>query len=208
MVLSTAWVTPLSSCRSSLRLQRSVDLNSSVFDSPALDQLLGVAVRAQVLVEEEVLDRLAEGAVVGDALVEVEVRVDDLLDHVLDLLVEGEPHVLARVHPRRGVERRVVVELLHHLAEGHAVLGAEVQPEALVQLGDDAGERLQLLRRDAVAAASCRRDRARPALRSSAILPLPVCWIRYDSMSMFCCTSRGSSSRSAGSSRRRCRAKT
>ena len=66
----------------------------------ALDQLLGIAVGAQVLVEEEVLDRLAEGAVVGDALVELEVRVDDLLDHVLDLLVEGEPHVLARVDPR------------------------------------------------------------------------------------------------------------
>jgi hypothetical protein len=34
--LGTAWDTPLSSCRSSLRLQRSVDLNSRVFDSPFL----------------------------------------------------------------------------------------------------------------------------------------------------------------------------
>ena len=45
------------------------------------------------------------------------------------------------------------------------------------------------------------------AYRSGAIRPRLVCWIRNDSMSMFCWTSRGSSSRSAGSSRRKCRAK-
>src|SRR5437867_2766151 len=39
----------------------------------ALDQLLGIPMRAQVLVEEEVLDSLAEGAVVGDAFVQIEV---------------------------------------------------------------------------------------------------------------------------------------
>jgi hypothetical protein len=42
-----------------------------------------------------------------------------------------------------------------------------------------------------------------PARRSSAIRPALVCWMRYDSMSMFCCTSRGSSVRSPGTSRRR-----
>lgn len=35
-VLRTAAVTPLSSCRSSLRFQRRVDLNACVFDSPRL----------------------------------------------------------------------------------------------------------------------------------------------------------------------------
>src|SRR6266852_1140829 len=110
----------------------------------ALDQLLGAAVAAEVLVEEEVLDRLAEGPVVGDPLVELEIGVHDLLDDVLDLLVEGEAYVLPRVDPRGGIERGVVVELLHHLSERHAMFGAEVETEAFVQLGDDARERLQL----------------------------------------------------------------
>jgi hypothetical protein len=35
---------------------------------------------AQVLVEEEVLERLTERAIVGNALVELEVGIDDLLD--------------------------------------------------------------------------------------------------------------------------------
>ncbi len=39
----------------------------------ALYQLLGIAMGAQILVEEKVLDRLAEVMVVGDALVELEV---------------------------------------------------------------------------------------------------------------------------------------
>ena len=51
-----------------------------------------------------------------------------------------------RVDPRAGVEPRIRVEPLHHLAEGQAMLRAEVEPEALVQLGDDPGERFQLLR--------------------------------------------------------------
>src|SRR5712691_7369077 len=52
----------------------------------------------------------------------------------------------ARVHPRAGVERGVGVEPLHHLAQGHPVLGPEIEPEALVQLGDDSRERLHLFR--------------------------------------------------------------
>src|ERR1700733_920167 len=139
IVLSVLFQAP---AQSGLKLQR--------LRLARLDQLLGVAVRAQVLIEEEVFDRLSESTVVGHALVEVEVRIDDLLDYVLDLLVEGEPHVLPRVGPGCCVKRSVVVELLHHLAESHSVLGAEVQPKALVQLGDNARKRLQLLRRDGV----------------------------------------------------------
>ena len=47
--------------------------------------------------------------VVGDALVQVEVRVDDLLDHVIDLLVEGKAHVLAGVRPRARIKDGVGV---------------------------------------------------------------------------------------------------
>src|SRR5262249_49841003 len=133
-----------------------------------LDQILGIPVGTQVLVEEEVLDRLTEGAIVGDALVELEVRVDNFLDYLLDLLVEGKAHVLARVDPGSGIERRVVVELLHHLAERHAVLGTEVEPEPLVQLRDDAREYLQLLRRRSVALLGPDGfEHARPALQSN-----------------------------------------
>ena len=57
-------------------------------------QSLSVAMGAEVLVEEVVLDHLAEGWVVGDPLVEVEVQIDDLLDDLLDLVVEGDAHVL------------------------------------------------------------------------------------------------------------------
>src|ERR1019366_8562551 len=100
---------------------------------------------AEVLVEQEILDDLPKRAVVGDPLVEGEVGVDDLLDHVLDLLVEGEAHVLTRVYPRCRIERGVVVELLHHLAERYAVLWAKVESKALVQLSDDAGKGLEFL---------------------------------------------------------------
>src|SRR5215472_8550435 len=69
---------------------------------------------------------------------------------MLDLLVEGEPHVLPGVDARCGVERGVPVELVHHLTEGHAVLRAEIDAKALVEFGNDARERLQLLRRSTV----------------------------------------------------------
>ena len=92
---------------------------------------------AQVLVKQEVLDRIPEGPVVRDPFVEVEVHVDNLLDHILHLLVEGQADALARVDPGAGVQGRVPVELLHHLAQGQPVLGSQVQAEAFVQLGDD-----------------------------------------------------------------------
>ena len=97
------------------------------------------------MVEEEGLHDLAEISVVGDALVEVEVRVDDLLDHLLHLVVEGEADVFAGVDARGGVEGAVVFEAVEHLAEGDAVFRAEVEAEAFVQLGDDAGQRLHFV---------------------------------------------------------------
>jgi len=66
--------------------------------------------RPQVLIEKEILDRLAEGPVVGDALVQVEIRVDDLLDDVLDFLIKGEVDVLAGIRPGTGVKGVVAVE--------------------------------------------------------------------------------------------------
>ena len=47
--------------------------------------------RAEILVEEMVLDHLPEGRIIGDALVQVEVDVDDLLDDLFDLAVKGNP---------------------------------------------------------------------------------------------------------------------
>ena len=145
MVLSAACVTRLSSLRSSCRFQRRLDLNSSVFDSGEPEQFLGPPVAPDVVVEEEVLQRLAEGRVVGDPLVELEVGLDDLLDLVLHLRIEGEPDVLPRVDAGAGVEAGVLVESVADLLQRHPVLGAEVEPEALVQLGDDPRERLDLL---------------------------------------------------------------
>ena len=80
-----------------------------------LDQFLGVPVATQVLVEEEGLHEFAERVVVGDSFVEVEVRVDDVLDHLLDLVVESEAHVLAGVDADGRSERRIVLQLVHHL---------------------------------------------------------------------------------------------
>jgi hypothetical protein len=44
---------------------------------------------------------------VGDALVGVEVRIDDPLDHVLDLLVKGETDDLARADAGAGIQSRI-----------------------------------------------------------------------------------------------------
>ena len=140
IVFSTAWVMTLSSFLSSRRFQRSVDLNSSVFDSPCLISSSAWRCARRYWSNRKFLHDLAEGRVVGDALVEIEVGVDDLLDGVLDLLVEGEADILAGIDARGGVEGGVAVEALHHLAEREPVLGAEVEAETLVELGDDPRE--------------------------------------------------------------------
>lgn len=105
----------------------------------------------QVLIEQEFLHHLAEHPVVRDALVQVEVRVNDLLTHVLHFLVKGEPHVFVSVHARRGIHGGIVVQPLHHLAQSDAVRRSEVEPESLVEFRDDARESLDLLHIGAVA---------------------------------------------------------
>jgi len=163
-------------------------------------------VLAQVGVEQVVGERAAELRVIRDPLVELEVRLDDLLDHVLELLVEGEPNVLPGVHPGAGIQGRVPIQAGHRLLQADPILLAQVDAEPFVQLGDDLGEGFQLLLTGGVGAFRFHGfELPGPALQLD---PLPVCWIRYDSMSMFCWTSRGSSARSAGRSRRRCRLKT
>jgi hypothetical protein len=74
---------------------------------------------------------------VGDAAVELEVALDDLLDLVLDLGVEGETHVLPGVDAGAGVEAGILFQGRRDLLQGHPILGAQVEPEPLVQLGDD-----------------------------------------------------------------------
>ena len=132
----------------------------------------------KVLVEEEVLDYVAERPVVGDPLVEVEVRIDDLLDDLLDLVVEGQPDVLAGVHACRGIKCRVPVQLVHHLAEGDTVLGPEVEAEPFVQLGDDLREHLDLVwLRSVRALRACGVQHPRPPIErdpTAARLPNPV----------------------------------
>ena len=93
---------------------------------------------AEVLVEKVVLDHFAEGWVIVDPLVEVEVQVDDLLDDLVDLVVEGYAHVLERVDLGGCVERSVLFEPLHHSAERYAVFVSELDAEALIELDDDA----------------------------------------------------------------------
>jgi hypothetical protein len=90
------------------------------------------------------------------------------------LAPHARAHVLPRVDPRGGIERGVVVELLHHLPERHAMFRAEVEAEAFVQLGDDARERLQLPGPGLVAGARAHRvEDPRPALeRDPAVEPL------------------------------------
>src|SRR5262249_29505113 len=130
--------------------QRRLELER--FRFPALDQCGGIAVPTKVLVEKKVLQYLAERVIVGDALVKLEIGVDDLLNDRLDLVIEGKPPVLARIGPGGGIEAGVVGQLLHHLAERYLVLGAEVEAETLVQLGNYSRQRLQLLRRRGVPA--------------------------------------------------------
>jgi hypothetical protein len=56
--------------------QRGFEFES--FRLTAFDQFGGVAVAAQILIEQEILECVAKTAVVGDPLVEVKVRIDDV----------------------------------------------------------------------------------------------------------------------------------
>ena len=92
---------------------------------------------------------------------------DDFLNLVLDLGVEGQPHVLAGVHPGAGVEAGVAVEGRADLLQRDAVLGAELQAEALVQRLDDAREWLENRRGRCRRGACSRPGRpSRPAARA------------------------------------------
>jgi len=120
---------------------------------------------------------LRKAAIVGDALVEVEVAVDDLLDHALDLLVEGEPHVLARVGAGRRVEGGVAVELAHHLIERDAVLRPMWRPKRSFSSA--------MMRERGSSSSSSSPDpllvpagTSTPGRTSRPILPAAVCWIR------------------------------
>ena len=101
---------------------------------------------AEILVEEVVLELRSKGVIVGDTLVQIKVGIDDLLDHLLDLVVEGQPHVFARIHSCCGIERGIVSEPFHHLAKGDAMFGTEFNAKALVQFGDDPRQRLHFFR--------------------------------------------------------------
>lgn len=75
----------------------------------ALDQLRGIAMATQVLIEQEVPKRLAKATVIGDALVQIEIRIDDFLDDCLDLVIKGKAHILPRVDSSGGIQRGIAV---------------------------------------------------------------------------------------------------
>jgi hypothetical protein len=61
-------------------------------------------VTAQILVKQEILQRVAEPAVVGNALVEFKIRIDDLLDDRLDLVIKVR-RTFSRVLTRAAASR-------------------------------------------------------------------------------------------------------
>jgi len=110
-----------------------------------LEEVFRASVAAAGVVEEQILDHRADGWIVRDALVEVVVRLVDLLDIVLDLWVEGETHIFPGVDARARVEGGVMVEGVADLLQRNLVVGTEIESEALVQLGDDLREGFELL---------------------------------------------------------------
>ena len=72
----------------------------------ALDQLLGIAVTSHILVEQKILERLAEGGIVGNPFVQVEIGFDDLCAQLSQII--GPPLawlVDSCIHPW-GVRQR------------------------------------------------------------------------------------------------------
>ena len=66
------------------------------------------AIGVQEPVEKSISDKVSESRIVGDALVQIEIGIHDLLDDLLDLVIEGS---IARFHvyshvPRRRARRR------------------------------------------------------------------------------------------------------
>lgn len=94
-----------------------------------------------------VFDYFSEGGVVGYALVEIEVLIDDFLDDLRDFEVEGKADVFRGVDRGGNLQGGVLLQPVHHLAEGDAVFGSHLDAESVVEVGDDAGKGFQLLRR-------------------------------------------------------------
>jgi hypothetical protein len=69
----------------------------------------------------------------GNTLVEFEIRIDDLLDGRLNLVIEGEAYIFARVGSRGGIERRIAVQPLHHLPA--VVDNTDVRPGKIIRGG-------------------------------------------------------------------------
>ena len=61
-------------------------------------------------------------------------------------MIEGQPHVCPRIHPRGNAQRGIAIQSVHHLAQRYAVFRPQFDPETLVQFGDDLRQRLHFLR--------------------------------------------------------------
>jgi hypothetical protein len=72
-----------------------------------LQQLLRLPVVSEIDVEEKIFYRISKHPIVGNPFVQFEVRVNDLLNHVLDLVIECKPDILTRVHAGDAFASRI-----------------------------------------------------------------------------------------------------
>jgi hypothetical protein len=92
--------------------------------------------------KEPVEERAGESLIVGDALVELEVGVDHVLQMLGNHAIEGQAGVFWGVDLDAGGQRRVAGELLHQVNDDNPVLFGKVGAKALVEIVDDLGQRL------------------------------------------------------------------
>ena len=100
----------------------------------SLARLAIIAMPAKILVEKMNLGLFPERSVIGDASLEVEILINDLLDNLLDLMVRSNSDVFRRIDLDGNLQRSVLFQPLSHPAECDAVLGPQVEDETLVKV--------------------------------------------------------------------------
>ena len=95
--------------------------------------------------EQPIEKKLAEVGVVGDALVEFEVRLDHVLQAICDDVVEGEAGVVRGVGSYAGLQGRFVGNFILKLLDEDLVLFRKTGPKPLVELFDNLRQSLELL---------------------------------------------------------------
>jgi hypothetical protein len=80
----------------------------------------------EIDIEQEIAQGRSEDLVVGDPLIEIEIRIHDLLDRVLDLVIEGQADILTGIDPGTRVEADVLVELPQDLPQRQPMILSKV----------------------------------------------------------------------------------